>query len=70
MQPMSTFNPEKPCRAHDRLNDRTVEWRTDWAELYRRMARTDKADGMVGRADPRRLEFAAGGLVALVGRRA
>ena len=38
MQPMSTFDPEKPCRVHDRLNDRTIDWRTSWADNWREYA--------------------------------
>jgi hypothetical protein len=38
MQPMATFDPEKPCRVHDRLKDRTIEWRTGWAAAYKRNA--------------------------------
>jgi hypothetical protein len=31
MQPMATFDPDEPCKVHDRLNDRTFDWRTGWA---------------------------------------
>jgi hypothetical protein len=34
MNPMSTFNPEKPCRVHDGLNDQIIEWNPQWAPLY------------------------------------
>jgi hypothetical protein len=34
MKPMSTFNPETPCRVHDGLNDRIIEWNPRWAPLY------------------------------------
>jgi hypothetical protein len=47
MNPMSTFDPDKPCKVHDRLNSRTVDWRTGWAEQYRQSARTDQVDGTV-----------------------
>jgi hypothetical protein len=36
---MATFDPGEPCKVHDRLNDRTFDWRTGWAETYRRHAR-------------------------------
>lgn len=35
MNPMETFNPEMPCRVHDGLNDQLIEWKTQWADLYR-----------------------------------
>jgi hypothetical protein len=27
MNPMSTFDPSKPAMVHDRLNDRTFQWK-------------------------------------------
>jgi hypothetical protein len=47
MSPMSTFDPDLPCRVHDRLNDRMHEWHTGWAGSYRRNAVADKVDGTV-----------------------
>jgi hypothetical protein len=47
MNPMSTFDPDEPCRVHDRLNDKTFLWRTRDAPAYRQYARTDKVDGTV-----------------------
>jgi hypothetical protein len=38
MQRMSTFNPDRPCTVHDRLNHRTFEWKTGWGEAYKRHA--------------------------------
>jgi hypothetical protein len=38
MNPMKTFDPEKPCRVHDELNDRLIEWLPRWASLYREFA--------------------------------
>ena len=32
MEPMTTFDPDVPCKVHDRLNDRTLDWRTRWAQ--------------------------------------
>jgi len=26
--PMSTFDPDRPSRVHDRINDETFDWRT------------------------------------------
>ena len=35
MNPMNTFDPETPCRVHDKLNDQVIDWKTQWASLYR-----------------------------------
>lgn len=35
MNPMSTFNPDLPCRVHDSLNNQMIEWKPQWASLYR-----------------------------------
>jgi hypothetical protein len=35
MNPMSTFNPDVPAGIHDRLNDEIIEWKPQWAPLYR-----------------------------------
>ncbi len=34
MKPMSTFDPEVPCRVHDGLNDEFIEWEPQSAPLY------------------------------------
>jgi hypothetical protein len=47
MNPMATFDPDRPARVHDRQNDHTFDWHTDWAANYRRYARADKVDGSV-----------------------
>ena len=47
MRPMSEFDPERPARVHDRLNDHTFEWKTGWADDYRRNAKTGAGDGTV-----------------------
>ena len=47
MQPMLTFDPDRPSRVHDRANDKTIAWRTGWASNYRQYAKTDKVDGTV-----------------------
>ena len=45
MQPMSTFDPHLPSHVHDRLNDRTLEWKTGWAGKYRQYARMVSENG-------------------------
>ena len=40
MQPMSTFDPDLPCKVHDRLNDKMINWRTGWAPKWRQFAKT------------------------------
>jgi hypothetical protein len=46
MYPMTTFDPAEPCRVHDRLEDRTLGWKTAWAEEYLRHAWLG-SDGLV-----------------------
>ena len=31
---MATFEPDVPCQVHERLNDRTFDWHTEWADTY------------------------------------
>jgi hypothetical protein len=38
MNPMSTFNPDKPCKVHDRVNEFLLDWKPEWAADYRRWA--------------------------------
>ena len=33
MEPMTTFDPDVPCKVHERLNNRTLDWRTRWAQV-------------------------------------
>lgn len=47
MNPMQTFNPDMPCRVHDRLNDRTFDWRPEWAGHYDRYA-SEHTAGVIG----------------------
>jgi len=47
LNPMSTFDPDRPSRVHDRINDETFDWRTGWASNYRMWAKPDKVDGTV-----------------------
>ena len=35
MNSMNTFNPEVPCHVHDTLNKQLIEWKPEWAALYR-----------------------------------
>lgn len=32
---MNTFYPETPCHVHDGLNDQIIEWKPQWASLFR-----------------------------------
>jgi hypothetical protein len=32
---MRDFDPDRPCRVHDMLNDMTFEWHTSWADNWR-----------------------------------
>ena len=47
MQPMSTFDPNVPCRVHDELSDRMITWQTGWADKWREYARADQVGGTV-----------------------
>ncbi len=47
MRPMNEFDPDRPSRVHDRLNDETFEWPVEEAARYRRYATFDKVDGTV-----------------------
>jgi hypothetical protein len=46
MNPMSTFDPDKPCKVHDLLNDSTFEWKAGWANHWRTYA-FEQGDGTV-----------------------
>jgi hypothetical protein len=46
MRPMTTFDPNVPCRIHDRVNDKMFDWRTRSADKYRQYAKLDH-DGLV-----------------------
>jgi len=65
LNPMSTFDPNLPCRVHDRLNDRTFSWHTRNAATYRQYARLGSDNGqdirLLRRADPRRMDDALNG---------
>jgi hypothetical protein len=47
MNPMSTFDPDVACRVHDKLNERILNWRAEWAANYWQYA-DDFADGVIG----------------------
>jgi hypothetical protein len=38
MRPMSEFNPSASAMVHDRLNDRTFEWKPEWRAAYEKHA--------------------------------
>ena len=38
MKPMSEFDPSAPAMVHDRLNDRTFEWKPEWRAAYEKHA--------------------------------
>ena len=46
MNPMATFDPDTPCRVHDRANDKMFNWRTGNADKSRQYAKLDR-DGFV-----------------------
>jgi hypothetical protein len=49
LRPMSDFDPSRPAMVHDRLNDKTFEWKAEWAANYREQAIGDSAnEGVVG----------------------
>ena len=56
MEPMTTFDPDVPCKVHERLNNRTLDWRTRWAQDYKRDA-VPKVDGTVRWPRARRLVY-------------
>ena len=35
MRSMREFDPDRPAKVHDRLNDRTIAWHTGWADKWR-----------------------------------
>jgi hypothetical protein len=39
MRTMSDFDPDRPSRVHDRINDRTMTWHTAGAAEWREYAR-------------------------------
>ena len=36
MRSMRDFDPARPARVHDLLNDTTLEWNTGWADNWRK----------------------------------
>jgi hypothetical protein len=62
MQPMESFNPDVACRVHDILNNKTFDWKPEWAAHYRKYATQDGdlmswdgllLDGWVSKLPPR-----------------
>lgn len=43
---MSSFDPQRRCRVHDRLNEKVFTWEPRWAPLYRKEAR-DHEPGVI-----------------------
>ena len=39
LRPMAEFDPDKPARVYDNLNERFFDWEPKWAEHYRQWAR-------------------------------
>jgi hypothetical protein len=39
MRPMKDFDPSAPAMVHDRLNDRTFEWKPEWKANYEKYAK-------------------------------
>jgi hypothetical protein len=46
MRSMRDFDPARPARVHDLLNDATLEWNTGWADNWRKYAHLT-IDGVV-----------------------
>ena len=44
MQPMSTFDPDRPCLVHDHVIGKTFDWHTGWASKYRQTAVLESDD--------------------------
>ena len=38
LQPMTEFDPDKPARIYDQLNEELFEWDPKWANHYREFA--------------------------------
>jgi hypothetical protein len=45
MRPTSDFDPDRPARLHEVLNDKVISWRTGWAREWRRNSMADDVDG-------------------------
>jgi hypothetical protein len=44
---MREFDPDRPARLHEVLNDKVITWRTGWSREWRRNAVTNGVDGSV-----------------------
>jgi hypothetical protein len=47
MQPMNTFDPRRPCKVHDALNDCMVDWKPEWVGNYREYAEPYDTPGVI-----------------------
>jgi hypothetical protein len=45
LRPMSEFDPDKPARIYDNLNEMFFEWDPKWADHYRQTAGPYKGKG-------------------------
>jgi hypothetical protein len=51
LRPMSAFDPTRPALVHDELNDRTFEWKPEWAESYGEALDDSRRWGSVGKVE-------------------
>jgi len=47
---MDTFDPDKPCRVHDGLNDQMIEWSPQWASINANTRRNGTKASLPGMA--------------------
>jgi hypothetical protein len=47
LRPMTEFDPTKQAFLHDKLNDKVLDWKSEWAEHYRQYA-IFESNGNVG----------------------
>jgi hypothetical protein len=46
MNSMKNFDPDRPCRVHDGLNDEFLNWKPEWAPHYREFA-AEHGEGVI-----------------------
>jgi hypothetical protein len=46
MNPMKNFDPDRPCRVHDELNDEFLNWKPEWAAHFREFA-AEHGEGVI-----------------------
>lgn len=44
-RPMAEFDPDRPCRVHDKLNDKIIIWDPLWAPTW--ADRRDREPGVI-----------------------